>query len=75
MNFIVGVISLLRAIPDLLKIAKEIMGFLHEISDYVERLKKTKELKEAVQEARDTGNTAALDKLFNGGLNAPTPQA
>lgn len=64
----------MKAIPDLLSIAKEIFGFLHEVSDYFERWQKTKELKEAIQEAKATGDTSKLDKLFNGGTSAPTPK-
>ena len=74
MGWITGLFSLIRAIPDLLKIAKEVFKFLHQIKDYFERAKKTKEFKEAIVTANQTGNTSKLDQLFNGGSGAPTPK-
>lgn len=72
MQYLVGAYTLLKALPDLIKLGKEIIAFLHQVSDYVERWQKTKEFREAVKVARETGDTSGIDRLFNGGIsNAP----
>jgi len=74
MSWITGLITLIKAVPDFLKLAKEIMGFLHEVADYFERHKKLKELKDALEKARKEKDTRGLDELF-GGSKPPPPAA
>jgi hypothetical protein len=68
-GFIQGLYILIKAIPDFLNLAKEIMKFLHELEDYLDRKNRLKELKEAVKDARENKDTSKLDQLFG----APPP--
>ncbi len=68
-----GIVAFLKALPALIGIIREIFKFLHETLDYLERLKKTQELKVAVKEARETKNTTKLENLF--GSSNPQPSA
>ena len=60
-----GLLSLVKALPDIIKTVGEVLKFLREYSDRAERERKAKELLEATKEARTTGSTERLDKLFN----------
>jgi hypothetical protein len=65
MGWVSGLFALLKAIPDFLRLGKEIMTFLHSISDYWERKNKLGELKDAVKEAREKKDTSKLEAIFN----------
>ena len=69
-----GLWAFLKALPALIGILKEIFKFLHETIDYFDRLKKAKDLEQAVKEARETKDTTKLENMFSAPSN-PQPAA
>ena len=63
--WIIGAIALIKAVPDIISVIRELFKLFHETVDYLERKQKVVEVKEALQKANQTGDTSALDKLFN----------
>lgn len=63
--WIIGAIALIKAIPDIISVIRELFKLFHETVDYLERKQKVAEVKEALQKANQTGDTSGLDKLFN----------
>lgn len=62
-----GFIVWVKAIPDLIRLIKEVIMVVHLVDDYFGRWQKTKDFKEAIVKARTTGDTSDLEKLFKGG--------
>ena len=62
-QIVIGILALIRSLPDLFVIAKELIKFLNETKDYLERREKLKELKEASKLAVK-GDTSGYEKLF-----------
>ncbi len=60
-----SVFAFIKAIPAIIGLMKELLGFVHDIADTWERAQKVKELKEAVKDARDTKDTSKLENIFN----------
>lgn len=63
-GWVVGAIALIKAIPDIISVVRELFKLFHETVDYLERKQKVVEVKEALQKANQTGDTSGLDKLF-----------
>lgn len=59
-----GVFMWIRAIPDMIRLAKEIVLVVKLVDDYYERWSLTKDFKEAINAARTTGDTSALEAIF-----------
>ena len=59
-NFFVWV----RAIPDIVKLVKEVVLFIKAVDDYYTRWQLTKDFKEAIEKARTTGDTSNLENLL-----------
>lgn len=64
MGWVSAALLLIKSIPDLIKVVKEIIAFVKESADNVERGQKMKELKGAIEESRKTGDTKRLENLF-----------
>lgn len=67
MAYLKGFWELVKALPTLISIAKQIFAFLHEVQDYVDRRKKAGELDAALKKARETKDTSDVEKIFNPG--------
>jgi hypothetical protein len=65
-----GFFVLLKAMPALIGLAREVIQFLHQVDDYYERWALVKEFREAVRVAKETGDTSAIEKLFGGKKDA-----
>lgn len=73
MTWLVGLLTLIKALPDLIAVLRELMKFIHEAQDYIERWEKTKKMHQAIKKARETGDTSGLDELFGGRKNVEVP--
>lgn len=60
-----GLWQFIKALPTLISIGKQIFAFLHEVQDYVDRRAKAKDLEAALKKSRETGDTSAIEDLFN----------
>lgn len=64
MSFLKTITILIGAIPEILKLIRELQEFIEEYNErraFKERMKK---LQEAVHEARETKDTSKLDEFF-----------
>lgn len=64
MGWVSAALLLIKSIPDLIKVIKEVISFIKESSDNIERGQKMRELKGAIEESRKTGDTKRLEALF-----------
>ena len=67
-------LDVLRAIPSIVSLLKEIFKALGEWREQSEKKKRAQELREAVNEARETKNTKKLEEFFGGTRLESTPR-
>lgn len=65
MNWFLGVFAFLRSIPEILKLFIEIRKVIRDISAEKTKKERTLMLKDALREARKTGNFEKLEELFS----------
>jgi len=58
-------LAFLKSLPTIISLIKEVIGLFKEYSDFVEKQRKAKELKEAVAHAKKTKDTSKLEEYFN----------
>lgn len=61
-----GVFSVVLALPSLIGIVQEIIAIVNEAKTAAERTEKTKQLKEALRDARAKKDATKLTEIFNG---------
>ncbi len=59
-----AILAFIQALPELLKIARELLAYAGQAADYFERLQKLKQIKEGIKDARETKDTTKLEDSF-----------
>lgn len=61
-----AIIALLTSLPTILALVQELLKWLKTIKEREDRKKAASELKEALKEARSTGDNTKVAEFFNG---------
>lgn len=60
-----GAVGFLKSLPAIISLIREILAVIKEIEAELTKAQKAKELKLAVQDARQKGDTSRLEAFFN----------
>ena len=61
----VNILSFLRALPEIIRLIREVWGSASESYAVYNRKVQIKRVNDAIQKARETKDTSALEKFFN----------